>query len=187
MRHKKIYQMTLAAFMTAVLCVFAPLSVAVGPVSVTLQNFVIGIAVIVLGWKLAFVSCAIYLLLGLVGMPVFSGFGAGAGQLFGPSGGYLIGFLFFVLVSGMIIETVGKTCRRMKGVLAMTVFALVVGDTVLYVFGTVWFSMQQQVPIATALTWCVIPFLFPDVVKLVLAAVVGWTVKYGIRRAGLER
>jgi len=187
MRSRKIYQMTLAAFMTAVICALAPFSVAIGPVSVTLQNFVIGIAVIVLGWRMALASCVVYLLLGLVGMPVFSGFGAGAGQLLGPSGGYLIGFLFFVPVSGLMIEEVEKRCRKRGAALVMTVFALAAGDAVLYAFGTAWFSVQQQVPVDAALVWCVVPFLIPDLVKLGLAAIVGWTVRRGIRRGGLTQ
>ena len=95
-------QMTLTAIMAAVLCILGPLSIPipVSPVPITLTNLAIYFSVCILGWKLGTVSYLIYLAIGLVGLPVFSSFGSGFGKLLGPTGGYLIGFIFMSFVSG---------------------------------------------------------------------------------------
>ena len=94
--------LTLTGLMTAVICIVGPLSLPLpaSPVPVTLTNFAIYIAVYVLGLKAGTVSCLIYLCLGAAGLPVFSAFSGGIGKLAGPTGGYLIGFLFLALIQG---------------------------------------------------------------------------------------
>lgn len=89
--------------MTAVTCILGPLSVPIGPVPISLTNLAIYFTVILLGWKKGTVSYVIYLLIGLVGVPVFSSFSAGPAKLFGPTGGYLIGFDFSaMIVAGLL-------------------------------------------------------------------------------------
>ena len=83
-------QMALVAIMTAITCILAPFSLPIGPVPISLTNLVIYFSLYLLGWKLGTLSYVIYLLIGLVGVPVFSGFSAGPAKLFGPTGGYLI-------------------------------------------------------------------------------------------------
>ena len=102
MNEKKISTSTIAmiALMTAVTCILGPLSVPIGPVPISLTNLAIYFTVILLGWKKGTVSYVIYLLSGLVGVPVFSSFSAGPAKLFGPTGGYLIGFIFLAMISG---------------------------------------------------------------------------------------
>lgn len=106
MNEKKISTSTIAmiALMTAVTCILGPLSVPIGPVPISLTNLAIYFTVILLGWKKGTVSYVIYLLIGLVGVPVFSSFSAGPAKLFGPTGGYLIGFIFLAMISGWFIE-----------------------------------------------------------------------------------
>ena len=119
MNEKKISTSTIAmiALMTAVTCILGPLSVPIGPVPISLTNLAIYFTVILLGWKKGTVSYVIYLLIGLVGVPVFSSFSAGPAKLFGPTGGYLIGFIFLAMISGWFIEKFpGKRVMYFVGV-----------------------------------------------------------------------
>ena len=98
--------MVLTALITAVTCILAPLSIPIpfSPVPITLTNLVIGFSIYLLGWKKATLSYIIYLLLGLAGLPVFSGFSGGFAKFAGPTGGYLIGFIFLTIIGGLIID-----------------------------------------------------------------------------------
>ena len=93
-------QMVLIALMTAVTCVLGPLSIPLpfSPVPISLTNFAIFLAIFVLGMKSGTISFIIYLLLGAIGVPVFSSFRGGLQVLAGPTGGYLIGFIFLALI-----------------------------------------------------------------------------------------
>ncbi|MDD7771112.1 biotin transporter BioY, partial [Suipraeoptans intestinalis] len=100
---RRLIRISLAA---AIICVVAPISipVPVSPVPITLTTFILLVLVYVLGWKDALAGCALYLALGAFGLPVFSGFSGGLAKLTGPTGGYLLGFLLFILISGLLGE-----------------------------------------------------------------------------------
>ena len=100
MQKKKfsLTQLIFMALMAAVMCIAGPLAVPIGPVPITLTNLVIYIAVGVLGTAQGTISYCLYLLLGMVGLPVFSGYAGGLGKLAGPTGGYLIGFIAMALI-----------------------------------------------------------------------------------------
>ena len=185
-KNQKIYSMTATALMTAIICVLAPFSVPIGPVSLTLQNFVIGLAAVILGWKMATASCAIYLLLGMIGVPVFSRHLSGVDKIVGPTGGYLIGFLLFAAIGGFLINLAVKNwgLRDIKTWIA-SVVSLAIGDAVLYVVGTIWFMYIQQVSLPVALGYCVFPFIGPDLIKFVLAAGLGLGVRSALAHAGI--
>ena len=93
----KTYEITITALMTAVTCILAPMSIPIGPVPISFTNLAIYLSLYLLGWKRGTISYLIYLLIGLVGLPVFSGFTGGPAKLAGPTGGYIIGF--FVMAS----------------------------------------------------------------------------------------
>ena len=106
MKDKKLttYQMAVTAVMAAVLCVLGPLTVPIGAVPISLANFVICLTAWLLGPKFGTLSVVIYLALGAIGIPVFSGYGAGLAKLAGPTGGYLVGYLLLAFIGGMFIE-----------------------------------------------------------------------------------
>ncbi len=106
MKNKKLttYQMAVTALMAAALCVLGPLSVPIGAIPISLSNFVICLTAWLLGPKFGTLSVAVYLLIGLVGVPVFSGYGAGIAKLAGPTGGYLVGYLLLAFIGGLFIE-----------------------------------------------------------------------------------
>lgn len=170
--------LTAAAMMAAVLCVLGPLSVPVGPVPVAMANFAVSLAAWLLGPRYGALSVAAYLLLGAVGAPVFAGAGAGAAVLFGPTGGYLIGYLAQALIGGWAVE-------RSGGRALWSGLGLAAGVAVSYAFGTAWFILQMGCTLPYALTVCVLPFIPFDAVKVVLASVLGSILRRALHRAGL--
>lgn len=173
-----VYTMTTCALMAALMCVLGPLSVPIGPIPVTLTNLVIYLSVWLLGMKGATVSTLVYLLLGAVGMPVFSGFQGGFAKLAGPTGGYLVGFLFIPLIGGFILD-------RSRGNILASIAGMIAGTAVLYLLGTVWFVFQTQSQIWYALTVCVFPFIPFDLGKIVLASFFGNALRKALRKADL--
>ena len=102
----KTKEITLIGLMAAVTCIAGPLSLALpfSPVPISLTNLAIYVSVYILGMRRGTISYLVYLLLGLVGLPVFSAFTSGPAKLFGPTGGYLTGFIFMALISGYCID-----------------------------------------------------------------------------------
>ena len=170
--------LTAAAMMAAVLCVLGPLSVPVGPVPVAMANFGVSLAAWLLGPRYGALSVAAYLLLGAVGAPVFAGAGAGAAVLFGPTGGYLIGYLAQALIGGWAVE-------RSGGRALWSGLGLAAGVAVSYAFGTAWFIVQMGCTLPYALTVCVLPFIPFDAAKVALASVLGSILRRALHRAGL--
>lgn len=133
----------------------------------TLQTFGVFMAVGVLGGKKGTASVGLYLLLGVLGVPVFAGMTGGIGVLLGTTGGYIIGFFFSALVMWAMEKLPGKRS-------VIQVISMIAGMLVCYTFGTLWFMMvymknQGAVGLMTVLGWCVIPFIIPDILKIVLA------------------
>ena len=162
--------------MTAVTCVLAPMSIPIGPVPISFTNLAIYLSLYLLGWKMGTISYLMYLLIGAIGVPVFSGFSGGLGKLLGPTGGYIIGFIPMAIISGLVIE---KYNNRIFQFVAM-----VLGTAVCYVLGTAWFCVIMDVGVAAALGMCVIPFIPGDIAKIILALMVGPVLRNRLRKAG---
>jgi len=144
----------------------------------TLQTFAVFLAAEVLGGKRALISTAVYILLGAVGVPVFSNFGAGVGVLFGVTGGYIIGFL-----ATDIVMWVGE--RLSKNRWTHIAFSAL-GLLACYAFGTAWFMAVyirngNAITLGSVLTICVVPFIIPDAVKIALAQLVAGRLKKVIK------
>ena len=139
MKNQKIttYQMAVTAVMAAVLCVLGPLTVPIGAIPISLANFVICLTAWLLGPKFGTLSVVIYLAIGLIGVPVFSGYGAGLAKVAGPTGGYLVGYLLLAFIGGLFIE-------KSNGQPVVSAVGLVLGDAACYVLGTAWFVFQMQ-------------------------------------------
>lgn len=166
--------------MTAVLCILGPVSVPipVTPVPVSLATLVIYLILFLLGSRAGTVSCVLYLLLGMAGLPVFSGFTGGAARLAGPTGGYLIGYIFMAFLSGMFIE-------RSGGKAMLSVPGMLLGMAVTELFGTVWLARVSEMRLTEALAAGVLPFLVGDVGKIILAAILGPMLRRRLKRAGV--
>ena len=134
----------------------------------TMQTFAVCLVTALLGLKGGLWTVAGYILLGAVGIPVFSGFRGGPGALLGTTGGYIVGFLFTALTVGMAVQRKGRK-------LPVLVLSMAAGILLCYTFGTAWFMLVYSrgtgpISLGTALGWCVLPYLIPDGVKVVLAA-----------------
>lgn len=161
-------QMVLIALMTAVTCVLGPLSIPLpfSPVPISLTNFAIFLAIFILGMKNGTISFIIYLLLGAVGVPVFSSFRGGLQVLAGPTGGYLIGFIFLALIMGFALDHFDRK-------LVPTIIGMIIGMAVCYAFGTVWLAKLLSLSFKEGLMMGVIPYLPGDAAKIIFAAIVG--------------
>lgn len=178
MKKSTIFNMTSCALMAALMCVLCPVSVPIGPIPISLSILVILLTVYVLGTWRALVSYTVYLLLGAVGMPVFSGFQGGLAKLAGPTGGYLAGFWLMILVAGIIME-------KGKRNLLVTILGMLVGVAIDYAVGTAWFVFQTESTVVHALDVCVYPFIPFDVAKIVIAVLLGSVVYKGLQKAKL--
>lgn len=145
----------------------------------TLQTLGVFLAVSVLGGKRGTLSVLVYVLLGAVGIPVFSGFRGGIGVLFGNTGGYIIGFLLSALVMWGIETWFGR------GKLVRLI-SMLAGLAICYVFGTIWFMVlyaRENGPVAltVVLGWCVIPFIIPDLIKIAIVYLIGPKIRKSVR------
>ena len=182
-KNKSLFSTTglvLMALFAAITCVLAPISIPIGPVPISITMLVLFISVYVLGWKRGTITYIVYLLIGMVGLPVFSGWEGGLGKLAGPTGGYLIGFIPMVIVCGLVVEK-GYTMSRGAGI-AVSVAGMVVGTAIAYAFGTVWFCVSTGTGVMAALSLCVFPFLIGDAAKIVIAAIAGPLIGVQIRK-----
>ena len=135
----------------------------------TMQTFGVFLAVGLLGGRNGTLAVVIYLLLGAAGLPVFSGFTGGIGHLFGATGGYIIGFVFSALLMWLMERFLGRSLKAL-------VASMIAGLLVCYAFGTAWFMVvyardSGSIGLITALSWCVFPYIIPDALKILLAAI----------------
>lgn len=165
---RKTYDMAYIALFTVLIIISAWISIPTA-VPFTMQTFGVFAAITILGGRRGTVSILIYILLGAVGLPVFSGFKGGFGALFGQTGGFIFGFLFSALLMWGMEKLFGKKSQ-------VLLISMLLGLFLCYAVGTLWFvyiygKNMGEVGIGIVLGWCVLPFLIPDFVKLGLAYV----------------
>ena len=156
---KNVRNMTYSALMASLLAVCGWITIPIPPVSFTLQTFGVLTALGVLGGKTGTLAVLLYLAMGTVGLPVFSGFQGGAAVLAGPTGGFLWGFLL-----GALAYWAAEKLGRLP--------AMVLCQLACYGCGALWFSRWAGVTLTTALLTAVVPYLLPDAIKLWLAVLV---------------
>ena len=165
-RQFRVVDLSYMAICAALIAICSWISIPAA-VPFTLQTFAVFCVLGLLGGRRGTVSILVYILLGAIGLPVFTGFNAGLGALLGTTGGYILGFVFIGLIYWLAEKLFGTK-------LWVRVTAMLLGLLVCYAFGTAWFMFlyaRRTGPIAlgTALGWCVFPFLIPDLVKMCLA------------------
>lgn len=148
--------MVLASLFAGLTAICAWISIPVLDIAFTMQTFAVFLTLLVLGGKWGTVSILIYLMLGVVGLPVFSGFRGGPGVLLGVTGGYLWGFLF----TGLCYWCAEKW-KKLPG--------LILGLLACYGCGSLWFLVYSGGGLGLILMKCVVPYLVPDALKLYLA------------------
>ena len=141
----------------------------------TLQTFGIFCVLGILGGKRGLLSIMTFVLLGAIGVPVFSGFTGGFGIILGSTGGYILGFILTGLLYWLLESLFGTK-------LYVRILSMVAGLLVCYAFGTIWFMLVYSAKTApvgfgAALTSCVVPFIIPDLIKIGLAVLVTYRVE----------
>ena len=154
--------MILASLFAALIAVGALIAIPVGPVPIYLANFFVLLAGLVLGPRWGVAAVGVYLLAGIMGLPVFSGGSGGIGRFWGPTGGYLISYLPAVYMIGVI-------SNRDKSSVMLDVFAMIVATMVIYGVGVPWLKMVTQMDWRKALMAGMVPFLPGDACKIAAA------------------
>lgn len=163
--------MVFTAIMAALICISAPFTIPLpSAVPLSLATFAIYLTGTLLGRAKGTAAVAVYILLGLVGIPVFSGFMGGFAVIAGPTGGYIIGYLPCVFLTGLFADIFG-------GRVFASAIGMVLGTLVLYIIGTVWFVLFSGADVVTAFMGCVVPFLAGDAVKITAAVLISVPLK----------
>jgi biotin transport system substrate-specific component len=155
-------EIAVAALFAALMAVSAFIAIPVGSVPFTLQVYVVILTGLVLGARVGALSVLAYLILGLFA-PVYAGGASGLGALFGPTGGYLLGFIGAVIVAGLIAGTGRQTLPRL-------LIAGLAGIVPVYALGAAWLALQLDLSPGTAVLTGIVPFVWLDVLKAVAAA-----------------
>ena len=174
-----IYDLVLISVSAALITICSWISIPLGPVPFTLQTLGILAVMLTAGGRRGTIAILVYLALGAVGAPVFAGFKGGIMSFIGPTGGFLIGFILAALVYWLLEKLILK--KLMTTPVKTWIFGMlgfIVFEIIMYIVGVIWFmtvyaAQTGPVGLATVMTWCVIPFIIPDIVKMAAAVLIG--------------
>lgn len=144
------------------------------PVPIVLQNMFIMLTGIILGPLWGFISIVTYVILGLIGLPVFSGGGKGLAHLFGPTGGYLISYIPAVVIIGFM--TYGR-----KPALIRCLISLAAASIIIYAVGVMWLAYKLDFTVEKAVSVGMLPYIPGDILKIIIAGIIGWKLKPVVR------
>ena len=179
----KIRYLTQIALMSAVICILGPVVIPIGTIPISFTGIGVYLSLFLIGKKKAVAAVCVYLLLGMAGLPVFSGFSSGLGKLMGPTGGYLVGFLFSAYLSGGLMEEkrIQKKLKTEAGRVIYYFIALFVGNLSLYLLGSLWLSYTNSLSVKAAFQIGVLPFIVPDFLKNIIVISLGRKIMKRIR------
>lgn len=158
----KLRNIVLSSLMASLIAVGAYLFVPIGPVPIVLTTLFVLLAGLLLGSRWGPASILLYLLVGAMGVPVFSGGRGGIAHLVGPTGGYLVGYAFAAWITGFVSENA-------KGLLVLEIVAVLVGSLSIYAFGVPWLKTVTQMSWSKAWLLGALPFLPGDAIKAAVA------------------
>ncbi len=177
----------LCGVMAALLAVSSWISVPFAPVPFTLQTLAVLVTGGLLGRLWGPVSVLVYLLIGLVGVPVFAGFQGGPGTLFGPLGGFLFGFVLAAFIMGSATDLARRRGLRAKSSLVILCLGAAAAALAIYLPGLPWLMASTGLPLSKALSAAFFPFLIPDALKVVAAVGLIRAVDAALGQQGLRR
>ncbi len=166
----KIKEMVGAALFSAIICVTAIITIPIGAVPITLSLFGVFTSAALQKPKSAILSISVYIILGLIGIPVFSSFGSGLGYLTGPTGG----FIFAYPIMTAIVSCASRICKKYYTLLPIS---MVIALIICYIFGVVWYCMVSEVDFISAVLVCIVPFFVFDILKIIVSSAVVFAVK----------
>lgn len=176
-KQMNVKQWCLCALFAALTAVCAQIQIPMWPVPITLSLLPVLLCASLMNKSYAALAMLVYMLMGLIGLPVFSGMAGGPGKLFGVTGGYIIGYIPCAFLAAWIIGRWGRAYWKQC-------LAMAAGVLACYAFGTAWFMLTKHAGLWPSLTMCVIPFLPGDAVKILLAAFLGKRLEKAVRAAG---
>lgn len=174
-----VYSQTMTAVMAALIAAVSPFAITIGPIPLSFCTLMLYLTPYILGWRRGTAATLIFILLGVVGMPVFTGLQGGIGKVLGPTGGYIAGYIPLVILTGLAVQFFPKN----RGIQFL---GMVAATAVLYALGTVWFCVQSQSDLQKALGLCVLPFIPGDLIKMAVAMILGPELHKRLKKAGID-
>ncbi|MGE6487595.1 biotin transporter BioY [Paenisporosarcina sp. NPDC076898] len=178
MRNEQLKMLIVSALFAAIIGIMAQITIPLPLVPITGQTLAIGLAATILGKRYGVLSVIVYILIGIAGIPVFSGLSAGIGVVFGPTGGYIIGFIPAAFFIGWLLERFGFTVKN-------AVITNIIGMIITLAFGAIWLKFVADLSWTAALTGGVTPFILVGIIKAILAATIGILVRKRLTSAKL--
>ena len=165
MTRNRTLSLILPAFGAAIIAALAQIVIPIGAVPITLQTFAVGLVAAILKPREATLAATLYLILGAIGLPVFAGGGGGLQAFFGPSAGYLLAYPFFAFITSKLTHAETPIWKIFV--------AFVLGDALVFVGGILSLHFLAGMPIDKALAVGVIPFIIPDLAKIIAISFIG--------------
>ena len=172
MKSLKLKDITIISLLSAIICVVSPFTISLGfsPIPITLANFIIYLISIIFDVKKSVFSVIIYIIIGIIGLPVFSGGGSGFSKILGPTGGYILGYIFISFFT--IFFTFKFKIKKYFSYIGM-----IIGTLFCYFIGTFWLKTVSCITFKKALVIGVYPYIIIDFIKMFLAYVIGFKIK----------
>lgn len=171
----KAQKIALTGILAAIICLLAPLSIPAGAIPISLATFAVYITACTVNVKTSASAVIIYILLGAAGLPVFSAFRGGFHMLAGITGGYLAGYIPCAIIIGMLTG-------RFENQKWIYPVSMVLGSSVCYLIGTLWYMLQTGSGFTASLSVCVLPFIIGEIIKIPAASVIGFTLRKRLAR-----
>lgn len=178
----KTKDMMLCAIFAAMLCVFSVMTIPIGAVPISMGIFGVLLTACILGPKRGVIAVVVYILLGAVGLPIFSGFTGGVGVIAGPTGGYVTSYILVALFVGFLTRRLPSSKPLSLVLLALISMG---GVVICYFFGTLQFMAVAHKTFVQSLSVCVLPFIPFDIVKCIVAAVLSYAVRLALAHSKL--
>ncbi len=178
MKNDKLLNMMITALFAAIIGLLAQITIPLPIIPITGQTLAIGLAATVLGSRLGTIATLLYIAMGAVGIPVFSQMTGGLGIIFGPTGGFIVGFIPTAYIIGKYIEKTAPT-------IVQACIANLIGMIVTLAFGAAWLKFSANLSWTAALMTSVVPFLAVGVIKAILAGWLGILIRNRLMAANL--
>jgi biotin transport system substrate-specific component len=172
---EKLRWMVLASLMAALTAVGAYIHIPIGPVPIVLSTLFVLLSGLLLGSRWGLASMVLYLFVGAIGMPVFSGGRGGIAHFLGPTGGYLFGYVFASWLTGLIAE-------RSRGIFILEILSVIIGSLAIYSLGVPWLKTAAHMTWSKALMGGMVPFLIGDAVKSSVALILARAMRPILKR-----
>ena len=188
--NKKIYSLVIIGVFAAIISIISaiPLGFEIFGVRASLQTFAMALAGFTLGHKKGTLTVFIYILIGAIGLPVYSCFTSGFGVLFGVSGGFIFGFLLLSFMSGISMKlSIPKDKPNLKlpyGILRILISIL--GLTLCHILGILWAAYYLNMTLPATSLLISVPYIAKDIISLILAYLVALSIKKAMIRVSIN-